>query len=272
VTVSFEEFIQKVRRSLTDYMPDRYRGCEVEITEAVKENDSVMHAVSLKGIDKSVVPRIYLETYYPLVQDGQGVRTVLCQMAQTYVQACESAGNFSSFPHDYEEARELLGARVFSLSCNRTLTENMVYEDAGCGLGLSSYVRIDGGERGLGVVQITRELAKRLGYPEGDLVRHALENAARTDPAELSTVGNLLNELDPGGYVPDFPEEEKELYVLTTRYRTYGAAALFYPGEMEWLASRLKGSYYVLPSSVHEFLLFPDYGDVDPDELLKVVD
>lgn len=34
----------------------------------------------------------------------------------------------------------------------------------------------------------------------------------------------------------------------------YGAAVLFYPGVMDEVARKLGGSFYAIPSSVHEFL------------------
>ena len=39
--------------------------------------------------------------------------------------------------------------------------------------------------------------------------------------------------------------------------KTYGACSILYPGMLEQLAERIGGDYYMIPSSVHEFLLVP---------------
>ena len=39
----------------------------------------------------------------------------------------------------------------------------------------------------------------------------------------------------------------------------YGASALFYPGFLEQVAKRFRGKFFILPSSIHELILVPDY-------------
>ena len=50
-----------------------------------------------------------------------------------------------------------------------------------------------------------------------------------------------------------------------------GAAALFYPGIMKQAAALMEGSYYILPSSVHEVILLPEECAPDFRELEKMV-
>lgn len=49
----------------------------------------------------------------------------------------------------------------------------------------------------------------------------------------------------------------------TNASKTYGAAVILYDGLLETSAERL-GSFYALPSSVHEFMFIPDtFGNVE---------
>ena len=41
----------------------------------------------------------------------------------------------------------------------------------------------------------------------------------------------------------------------------YGASALFYPEFLEQVAKRFRGKFFILPSSIHELILVPDYGE-----------
>ena len=55
------------------------------------------------------------------------------------------------------------------------------------------------------------------------------------------------------------------------RDRFSGASALFYPGMTERIAEIMGGSFFVIPSSVHEVLIKPDDGSMSPLELARMV-
>ena len=59
--------------------------------------------------------------------------------------------------------------------------------------------------------------------------------------------------------------------VLTNEMGCLGAAALFYPNQMEKIAASLGGNYFVLPSSIHEVLILPDDGNLNYMELEQMV-
>ena len=55
------------------------------------------------------------------------------------------------------------------------------------------------------------------------------------------------------------------MYVLSNRERSWGAGCILYPGELKRAASRLGGDLVVLPSSVHETMIFVRTGEEDPE-------
>ena len=48
------------------------------------------------------------------------------------------------------------------------------------------------------------------------------------------------------------------MMILTNSRKTYGACCILYPKVLEQLAERVDGDYYLIPSSVHEFILLPE--------------
>ena len=56
----------------------------------------------------------------------------------------------------------------------------------------------------------------------------------------------------------EIPRGEDIFYVLTNRYRNFGAACLLYEGCLERIGEKLGGEFYVLPSSVHEVIILPE--------------
>jgi len=59
------------------------------------------------------------------------------------------------------------------------------------------------------------------------------------------------------------PMDVPQLMVLTNDQALYGAGALFYPGQLDTIASQIGSDYFVIPSSIHEVLILPDDGTID---------
>lgn len=59
----------------------------------------------------------------------------------------------------------------------------------------------------------------------------------------------------------DFCDHYKLEDGFVTCENEYGASALFYPEFLEQVAKRFRGKFFILPSSIHELILVPDYGE-----------
>lgn len=53
--------------------------------------------------------------------------------------------------------------------------------------------------------------------------------------------------------------------------KTYGACCILYPKVLEQLAERVDGDYYLIPSSVHEFILLPVDQGRSAEELKEMI-
>ena len=60
------------------------------------------------------------------------------------------------------------------------------------------------------------------------------------------------------------------MLVATTRGSVHGAAVLMYPGFLKAVSERI-GSFYILPSSVHEILLIPEQDAPKAEDLNLMV-
>lgn len=60
--------------------------------------------------------------------------------------------------------------------------------------------------------------------------------------------------------------------ILTNHQRIFGAAVILYDGYLEKLAERWECSYYVIPSSIHEMIIFPRLEGDDGETLQKIVE
>ena len=72
-----------------------------------------------------------------------------------------------------------------------------------------------------------------------------------------------LDNIDP-------ENEEMPLYLLSNKYKHQGASIIFNKALMHRIAEKM-GSFYILPSSIHEVLIIPTSAGNDVKELARVV-
>ena len=110
-----------------------------------------------------------------------------------------------------------------------------------------------------GMIPIYRSHLDNWKVTDRDLLEIAVKNTPRLFPGETIPMEDVL-----GDTLQELPEEVRReflrkvsMMILTNSRKTYGACSILYPGMLEQLAERNGGDYYMIPSSVHEFLLVP---------------
>lgn len=82
----------------------------------------------------------------------------------------------------------------------------------------------------------------------------ALENTNRLFPPMISTIGEVLGEME----LPGMPKmEDNILLCIHNRPNQYGSSGMLFESILQQLAERLGGNFYILPSSTHELLAVP---------------
>ena len=77
---------------------------------------------------------------------------------------------------------------------------------------------------------------------KADIYKAAIMNTPRLMPMAIEQLTNYM-------------------YVVTNRYRNLGAAVMLYPDVWKKAVEKIGGSFYILPSSIHEVILIPEnYG------------
>ena len=80
---------------------------------------------------------------------------------------------------------------------------------------------------------------------QGRLFSDAMENGQRLFPERIQKMEiNWVEQTKPLEYL-----------VVTNKQGINGAAALFYPGVLERLGEQFPGGFYLIPTSIHEFIL-----------------
>ena len=126
-------------------------------------------------------------------------------------------------------------------------------------------IRLESDENHQATAMITNEFLSALGVDVQQLHQDALENAAQISPAKVLSMSAVL------GLPPEMSLGGPEIIVVTTENQIKGAGALLYPDVMDQIAEKAGGDFFVLPSSVHEVLALPDYGNITSAEMQEIV-
>lgn len=125
------------------------------------------------------------------------------------------------------------------------------------------------------IIMILNDILGTIGYTEDQIKRQAVTNAINKQPMQVSSIGSFISRvyklsrvynLDPQGLLEPIP-----MYVATVSDCQFGAKVLAYPGFFEYAAAIVGGSYYILPSSIHELILIADDGTLTVEELQNTV-
>ena len=65
--------------------------------------------------------------------------------------------------------------------------------------------------------------------------------------------------------------EMPTFFFVTNTERIDGAGVIFYPEFMDNMGELLGNDFFILPSSIHQMLVFPDDGQVDAEMLRDMV-
>lgn len=122
-----------------------------------------------------------------------------------------------------------------------------------------------------GVIKINKGMVKIWGIGEGELHQTAMENQ-KEEGYEIKSLGEIVDSMEialeeeVSGDLGLYP-----MYVLSNQENFYGAAGILDDSLLAEFAEKVKRNLYLLPASIHEFIIVPDEGKTKVVELNGMV-
>ncbi|MCH5281256.1 MAG: hypothetical protein J1E61_07270 [Lachnospiraceae bacterium] len=249
-----KEFITKLKEVLSEMVEE---GTRIDIHETVKNNDVSYPAITLmpKGINGA--PSIRLDGFYYDYLEGRNIEEIAEAIFSISEPMQDSGFDMEDFL-DFDSAKENILFRVVGYKQNsKRLSEipHVRFLD----LAITFYYMLER-EEGSDVVasiQIQNEHLEIWEVDTETLYDIAVENTVEKMPIRIRGVFEVLTEalhIDKFKTVPDY---KGSMYVLSNEKNFYGAASICYPEVLKEAAEHFDADLYIIPSSVHEVLLFP---------------
>lgn len=259
---NFEAFCQAVADNIKDYLPPEYADSDVELTSVIKNHDVPLTGITIHKDKSNLAPTLYLNSVF---------EEILRKLAGTYMNAVKNVPlreEFSpSWITDYTKARERIVCRLCSMEQNQTYLRGKVYRQMD-DFAVTYHILLNEDAGTVASVAVTEDLLKNFGISKDEFHDQAMENTMRMCPPVVRPLAEVMASL--GTETDSVPP----LYVLSNKQMVNGAVGILFPEVMDMVEQELGDECYVIPSSVHELLLFPksfsqDYRLID--EIIREV-
>jgi len=269
---NYEEF----RALIMEEMVRRFPEDLVEMRDVVKNNGIHMESLIIRKEKQNISPNFYLNQFYEEYLQGKSIQEVAEQIVRLHEHSLQECENLK-IDFTYENCRDKIVLRLASCEWNQEILEGIPHIPF-LDMVIVFYVVLRVEEDGIGSVRISNQLQEQWDISTKSLFVLALENSQRIFPERMDRLLNMLQERMPMAERREFAaflekeyEEEDAPFVITNTCGINGATVILYPDVLSQIGERFGRDYYLLPSSIHEFLAVPCYPGLSGDKLEFVV-
>jgi hypothetical protein len=267
--MNFDEFIKEFTERLRESMGNEYRFTQ-QTSDGM--NGTVRHSLTIIHPDSSLHPCIHMEEqyeYYKLVENNMEltIERILTQLKEHTLLQDFDLSTFDA----WDLAKQHIYGKLINTKENGRQLVNIPNRNF-LDLSLVYYFRVplESKEGHYAVIQIDNRRMQSWDVDEDTLYRVAMENM---DAFQLFNMQDYLMEaLDTVGNDIIDTKDKLPLYVLTNESRRYGAAEILNPDALRHMVDLLKDDFWILPSSIHEFIIIPVHFGHEAAELERMVE
>lgn len=263
--MTYERFLEMVTDGLKKRLGD---SVALRADTVRKNNGLLLHALSLHSEDSNIAPCIYLDTYFSEYEQGElTMNDVLEDIMDIYEQRSIKQNMNIGMIADFEQARPYLHARLVNTKMNEQLLIEMPHREF-LDLSIIYSVDIPYKKDDIGSVRIDRNHLAYWDVTEEELYQQAMENMKKDGNGFRSLLDVLGETMD---METGLWEDDNPLYIVSNKTGVYGAVQILNKDLMKQAAETFQRDFFILPSSVHECLLFPESEQVSADSLKGMV-
>lgn len=255
--MSEKDFLLKVRLELEKRLGE---DAHVKLQKVRKNNNVMYNGFIIQRKDSNISPTIYMDSFYEMYERGERIERIVERILQVYQNGTAKKPIDMSFFMNFAEVKDRIVYRIINVKRNKELLEevpHILYLD----LAICFYYAFYNEELGEGMIMIQNSHMDMWRTTHQELMKLATENTPKLFPPVFITLDTIIQNMH------ETKEEEwlaaSGFYILTNRQKCQGAASVLYPEILEHIAEKLDGNFYVIPSSIHEVILFKDQGRED---------
>lgn len=249
-----QEFLEHVQEELTHRLG---ADTKIKLQEIRKNNNVLYKGFIVQRPESNVAPTIYMNAFFEMYQEGESLKRIVDRVMEVYERGQLKTSFDMDFFMDFEKVKDRIAFRVINANRNEVLLEqipHILFLD----LAICFYYAFYNEEVGDGMIMIHNNHMEMWETTVEELMRLARVNTQRLFPPVCATMDSVLGEWKE----PDMDVSLlNDFYVLTNSQKSQGAVNMLYPDYLESMAEKMNGSFYIIPSSIHEVILVKDQGN-----------
>ena len=284
--LDFMQFCEEVRNQVEKRLGE---DCEASIRSIMKNNHTEQTSITIRVGQSSVLPTIYLESFYKEYRRGAALTMLVDEVLQIY----ENNKNpwTEGLDFSYAGIRDKVAFRLVNYGRNEEVLMNMPHIDfdewAIC---FECVLTREGGN--VGSVKVENRMMREWNVGLDDLIRLAVENTPQLIPPKVDAIENVLAEIMIARLSDDASlsaRERKEkiqdilngmmnreepgipMYILSNAMNHCGACTILNIPFMDSIREKFREDFYILPSSIHELILIPASAAPEKEQMLEMV-
>ena len=260
----YELFIKEVKEAVESKVGT---GFDVTVNKVTKNNDLVLDGLVIKATDTNIAPTIYLNGYYERYEDGaMNLDDVVESIIDTYSRHNSVTFDISTFT-DFDAVKNRICYKLVNTASNKKLLEDVPHREL-FDLSIVYYVVVSVEANVTGSIIIHNNHIKLWDITENDLYEFASDNTKRLLPAGIKSMFDTLSEMVD---MEDLPNTDDFMYVLTNKEKLQGASTILYPDVLSTFAMKKNANLWLIPSSIHEWIIIPDDGNMNRETLSMMI-
>lgn len=248
--MDYESFKKELMEKIKGSLPEEYQDWVISVSKVPKVN-GYLESINLmpSSEDFVAVPNLYVSELYSYYQESEDMDQVLAKTADFFVKGMEYVRGIAAKVELGNPKEKIIMVLVNSEENKELLAQ--VPNHSLMDLSVIYRIMVELPDSTFNSAIITNDLAEKFGLSEPELYDIARINTPKLMPRTV-----------------DFASED--FYILTNKYRTLGAAVMLYDDVLTEIAEEFDNNLYILPSSIHEVFIVPDYVK-GADELREII-
>lgn len=263
---------EKMKKELLEALKDMLADSFKVKTYTVFKNGKEVEAFLITEEDSAVSPTFYYKNYLDDYMKGVSVEDLAKEIVAAYFFASQQYSFNATDFRDFNAQKNRIVYKVVNAKEYAEQLPNIPHVKF-FDLAIIFYCIINiSKEESISYV-ITNSLLEIWGISKEELYEIAHQNFPKVLPLQISPITETIYEgFKDRGLMEETIETLPDdfIYVVTNKYQKFGFANIFYPKLLETFAKRF-GSFYIIPSSTEEALLFPTSTNMGVDEIKYMV-
>lgn len=260
--MNYEQFQKELQQKIAGKLDPTVK---VTISQQAGNNGTLHSGLAITDAKNHTRSFIALDGLYQAFLDGEELSGIVDEIIHLPDQFLPPAGLVPELLNDFDQVKNRIVFKLVNLEKNASQLANKVYVPF-LDLAVMFHIILKVGS-GIGNIPVQNAYLKLWNVDVKTLWDCAVSNGPTIFPAILEPIETFLMKTE----IQEIPEEPQDkvspVLILSNQERYWGAVSLLYEGVLQKIGDLLQMNYFVVPSSVHETLIYPECIDQTKEEL-----